>query len=40
MEAELGPIAAEDVRMSLGACKSTGHGFRKEYAAFTEEFGS
>ncbi len=40
VQAELTPIEAADIQASLQCCKSTGHGFKKEYETFTEEYGS
>ena len=40
IKAELSPIQAEDIQAALASCKSTGHGFKKEYEKFTAEFGS
>ena len=40
VKAELGPIEVEDVEEALKCCKSTGHGFKKEYEEFTKEYGS
>ncbi len=40
IKADLTPIEAEDIQAAIKCCKSTGHGFKKEYEKFTLEYGS
>ena len=38
--AKMSPIQRDDVELALRSCKSTGHGSKERYDAFTHEFGS